>query len=63
MTADHYVGAATKPAGPFPISWPVTVDSSGLKPSSSTGTPNAESFDSYVRSKSLWALQTRANSY
>ena len=41
-----YVGAATSPAGPLPISCPVTVDSSGLKPSSSTGTPNADNFDS-----------------
>ena len=49
----HYVGADTKPAGPCPSDWPPTVLSNGLNPSSSVGTPNCVSFDSYVRNKSL----------
>lgn len=58
-----YVGADTKPAAPCPNCWPPTVLSRALKPSSSVGTPNCVSLDSYVRMRSLWALQTRASSY
>lgn len=48
-----YVPEATSPAGPCPIVCPHKAVSSGLNPSSSTGIPNAVSFASYVRSKSL----------
>ena len=60
VVSDH-VGAATRPAGPLPSSWPPMVLSNGLKPSSSTGMPNDTSFDSYVRSKSLCACVGRYN--
>jgi hypothetical protein len=40
----------TRSAGPGPV-----LVMSGRKPSSSTGTPNSVSFDSYTRIRSLWA--------
>ena len=54
-----YVGAATRPAGPWPSCCPPTLLSKGLNPSSSVGTPNDFSFDSYVRIRSLCACRTK----